>query len=248
MNPYTKRKFLSLPNATRHKKSAELLRNFYVSAKKEHADYYNELQHWMGLNSLEDLTQKSVSDRYHLHLKKANVHLSEHSLLPRPRIGDRSRPSADRLEVHVYLDQIRSAHNVGSIIRTVEAFQLGDVYFSPDTPLPNHLQVSKTAMGCADEIVYREHVSPSDLPRPLIALETSPDGIPIDEYLFPSSCCLAIGNEEYGLSDEILGLADVVVEIPLYGKKNSLNVANAFAIAAAAASQQIRSKESYAPV
>lgn len=248
MNPYTKRKFLSLTLAAQHKKSAELLRRFYVDDQSETADYYNEIQEWMSLPILEDRAPKSVSDRYHNHLREARVHLSEHALLPRARTGDRSNPSGQRIEIHLYLDQIRSAHNVGSILRTAEAFRLGDVYFSCDTPLPDHPQVSKTAMGCAESILFQQCASLSDLPRPLIALETSSEAIPLNEYIFPSSCCLALGNEEYGLSDEVLELADTIVEIPLYGKKNSLNVANAFAIAAAAASQQLRSKESHASV
>lgn len=236
----TKRKFLMLPSVSQHKKCAELLRCFYTDAQRVFIDNYNEIQGWMGQPSLEDLSPKSVSDRFHKHLKYAEVCLREHSLLPRINKKDRPKPSANRIDVHLYLDQIRSAHNVGSILRTVEAFQLGDVYFSKDTPLPTHPQVSKTAMGCSKEICFQQHVSPSELPRPLIALETSSDGIPIDKYTFPSSGCLAVGNEEYGLSDEVLSQADAVVEIPLYGKKNSLNVANAFAIAEAAISQQFR--------
>lgn len=248
MNPFTKRKFLNLPIETQHKKCAELLRQIYKNPQDELFGYYNEIQAWMEKSTLTENTQEMLSDRYHQHLKQADIHLTEHTLLPRVRLGDRKEPLAPQLEIHTYLDQIRSAHNVGSILRTVEAFHLGTVFFSEDTPNEMHSQVQKTAMGCSSSIDSIHKASVQDLPRPLVAFETSPDAIPLDQYPFPYPCCIAIGNEEYGLSKEVLTQADAVVEIPLYGRKNSLNVANAFAIAAAAISQQFRSKECYAPI
>lgn len=248
MNPFTKRKFLSLPTETQHKKCAELLRQLYENAEPELSGYYNEIQEWMERESLFNLTHEDLSNRYHVHLKLANVHLNEHALLPRARQGDRDQTLAPAIEVHTYLDQIRSAHNVGSILRTVEAFHMGTVYFSPDTPTEMHPQVNKTSMGCSSSVECLRQVAVKDLPGPLIALETCTRAIPLNDYIFPYPCCIAIGNEEFGLSQEVLDKADTIVEIPLYGKKNSLNVANAFAIAAAALSQQFRSKECYAPI
>ncbi len=248
MNPFTKRKFLNFTLEAQHKKCAELLRSYYINTQRSHLAHYNEIQQWMQLPPLESPSREQVSDRFHQHLDKADVHLSEHNLLPRVRRNDSHGTTAEKLEVHTYLDHIRSAHNVGSILRTVEAFQLGDVIFSPDTPGEDHPQVIKTSMGSSEGISCRRHVKVEDLPRPLIALETSPDAIPLDEYNFPACCCLVVGNEEYGISDDMLSHADAIVEIPLYGKKNSLNVANAFAIVAAAVSQKLRSKERYASV
>jgi len=131
----------------------------------------------------------------------------------------------------IFLDNIRSAHNVGSIIRTTEAFSLGKLIFGGITPLPTHKQVQDTAMGTADWVEWKQgHVDEG--PRPLIALETANDAIPIHEFSFPAECTIALGNEEYGCSDEILQKADAILQIPLYGRKNSLNVANAYACVA----------------
>ena len=248
MNPFTKRKFLALPQETQHKKCAELLRQLYETSQTELFGYYNEIQSWMQQNALSKISQEMISDRYHQHLKLADVHLTEHSLLPKIRQGDREQPLAPQLEVHTFLDHVRSAHNVGSILRTVEAFHLGSVYFSVDTPSEDHSQVQKTSMGCSAHIHCIHDASVQELPKPLIAFETSPNAIPLDDFVFPYPCCVAIGNEEYGLSEEVLAQADAIVEFPWYGRKNSLNVANAFAIAAAAISQQFRSKECYAPI
>jgi tRNA G18 (ribose-2'-O)-methylase SpoU len=78
----------------------------------------------------------------------------------------------------------------------------------------------------------------TDLPRPLIALETSPHAESCFKFRFPPQCCIALGNEEWGCSEKILEQADSLVRIPLRGYKNSLNVANAFAIAASIMIQQ----------
>jgi tRNA G18 (ribose-2'-O)-methylase SpoU len=248
MSPFTRRKFLTFSHEMQHKKCAALIRKLYEHPDKNLWDHYNEIQGWMNRSVLLSDFPEVMSHRYHEHLNEAKVSLKEHSLLPRIRQGDAVMPLAKRLEASVYLDQIRSAHNVGSILRTVEAFQLGDVYFSPNTPFADHPQVQKTAMGCSQTVLCHGQSTLKELPRPLIALETSPDATPLHQFQFPDSFCLAIGNEEFGLSQNTLEQADILLEIPLYGRKNSLNVANAFAIAAAVLSNQLRSKECYAPI
>jgi tRNA G18 (ribose-2'-O)-methylase SpoU len=63
--------------------------------------------------------------------------------------------------------------------------------------------------------------------------------MPLSDFIFPASFTLILGNEEYGISNESLKLADYIVEIPLFGAKNSLNVACAFAIAASQIRRQL---------
>ncbi|MGL5626862.1 MAG: TrmH family RNA methyltransferase [Candidatus Rhabdochlamydia sp.] len=72
-------------------------------------------------------------------------------------------------------------------------------------------------------------------------METVPNAPSLFEFSFPKECTLLLGNEEYGLSDQALSMADQAVQIPLYGFKQSLNVASAFAIVAAVVSNQLRS-------
>ena len=90
----------------------------------------------------------------------------------------------------------------------------------------------RTAMGAAALVPCFRNVLLNDLPRPIIALDTSDEAISLNDFIFPASFTLVLGNEEYGISDAALRLADILVEIPLFGVKNSLNVACAFAIAA----------------
>ncbi len=228
---FTKRKFLSLELVQQHKKCAESLRKIYASE----GDFteYNTWISWMKLGSFSSFDRKELADRYHWHLQEARLSLKEHNLLPFIRRHDRE-PKEPFGQVAIYLDNVRSAYNVGSILRTLEALRLGTVYFSDKTPFIDNEKVQKTAMGAALIVPVQKGISLASLPRPIIALETGEDAINVSDYPFPSTFTLILGNEEYGISDEALALADEIVQIPLFGVKNSLNVACAFAIAAAA--------------
>ena len=235
---FTKRKFQALDTQLRHKKCAELLRAFYErilqggSVPQEELGYYNSLLSWMRIDPYPYSNMKSLADRYHWHLSEAGRCLKEHNLLPSLRTGDRE-PRADFLPISIYLDHVRSAYNVGSILRTAEALRIGSVYFSEKTPFVDNEKVERTAMGAAKLVPCFRGAPLASLPQPIIALDTSDEAIPLADYLFPPSFSLILGNEEYGISNEGLSQADVIVEIPLLGAKNSLNVACAFAIAAA---------------
>ncbi len=234
---FTKRTFLALPLEQQHKKCAELLRRLYIRLLNrediaEGWEIYCTLSSWMSVEPVHSLGMRDLADRYHLHLKEAKQALKEHNLLPAIQRGDRSSGDA-AWPVHVYLDNIRSAHNVGSVLRTVEAFALGKVYFSTKTPFIDQRQVQQTSMGCWEWVVCHQVASLEELPRPLIALETSPEAVSLYNYPFPDCFTLVLGNEEYGCSEETLKQAEDVITIGLRGRKNSLNVANAFAIVAA---------------
>ncbi len=228
---FTKKKFLKLPLKQRHKKCAELLRRHYEE-KLEDFTEYNALLTWLKCNPYEHTNHKKLADRYHWHLQMAGLSLKEHNLLPSLRTGDRAA-TLDFPDVAIYLDHVRSAYNVGSILRTVEALRIGKVYFSEKTPFIDNEKVERTAMGAAQIVPCFQNVLLRDLPRPIIALDTSDAALPVAEFSFPKIFTLILGNEEYGISDEALKEADVLLEIPLFGMKNSINIACAFAIAAA---------------
>lgn len=199
------------------------------SSIEEFLEQYQQMQQWTESPLLEHPTQKSISDRYHDHLKLAKRNLKEHSLLF-IRKND-SNNAQDPWPIAIYLDNLRSAHNVGSIIRTTEALSLGHLHFSEKTPFIDNKQVQDAAMG-THEWVKCATSTLNTLPKPVIALETSDQAISLHDFIFPDSFTLVLGNEEYGCSDETLKQTDFIIEIPLRGRKNSLNVANAFAIAA----------------
>lgn len=236
MFDFTERKFKSFTIAKQHKKCAELIR--FIYEQKENADKasllhaYYSWQSWMG-GSLDPLNDsKSLIDRFHLHLKGGNLCLKEWNLLPHISRGDRETPLEEPGSVAIYLDGIRSAFNVGSIIRTTEAFSLGMLYFSEKTPFIEHAQVQKTSMGAFQWVHCHQNVPLAELPKPIVALETSSCAISIYDFIFPESFSLVLGNEEYGCSELTLKQVDFLIQIPMSGRKNSLNVANAFTLAA----------------
>ena len=231
----TKRKILRLGIRQGHKRCAELLRAAYLELLQGRtpslADY-ETLSSWLSLNSFTSLDPKLIADRMHWHLQEAGLSLKEHNLLPRLRTGDRPA-RAPFGPAAIYLDQIRSAYNVGSILRTNEALRIGTVYFSERTPYIDNEKVARTAMGAAELVPCVRNPSLNDLPRPIFILDTSDDAVPLANVHFPQTFTLVLGNEEVGVSDALLAISDAIIEIPLVGAKNSLNVACAFAIAAA---------------
>ena len=235
---------MSLPESQQHKNLSKILRQIYEKllsneSPKNLFSYYNEILSWMKLPPLcKKQNLKKISDRYHWHLSIAKTYLKEHRLLPKVEIGDKKNTHPP-FPISIYLDNLRSAHNVGSILRTTEALAMGSVYFSKHTPYIDNKKVQKTSMGTWKWLSCFREIPLSRLPKPIIVLETSSQSFNIHKFLFPETFTLVIGNEEYGCSDESLSKADYLLRIPLRGKKNSINVANAFAIAAGTIQRQL---------
>ncbi len=158
-------------------------------------------------------------------------------------------------EVVVVLPDIRSAHNVGSIFRTSDAAGVGAVYLSGYTPTPLNKfnkpqpEIAKTALGAEKSLVWKYFKSHTSLLNKLkkdgykiIAVEQTKNSINYKDLdfnnLFKDECdsesdvgssakkiAFIFGNEVLGLPKKILDKVDVCVELPMNGKKESLNVA-----------------------
>ena len=142
-----------------------------------------------------------------------------------------------RRPVWAILDNLRSAFNVGSIVRTADCALLNKVYFCGITAHPPHKKLDKTSLGalpyvpCEHRPTVTEAVSELKVKEiPIYALELTDRSRPIWEITFPLPVALILGNEALGVSEEALALADEIVEIPMLGYKNSINVAVAFGI------------------
>lgn len=241
MRRFSERRFRMLRPQQQHKKAAEALRKFYEGGDKESRAEYGRLASWLALGECDLSSAEECSNRYHWHLTRAKVNLTEPGLLPKVQKGDRPK-AAQPLPLHFYLEHIRSAHNVGSILRSAEAFSLGTVFFSDQTPPPQHPQVRKTSMGTAEWVDTCVVGGLQELPRPLIVVETCPEAQDLHSFNFPEECTIAFGNEEIGCSEALLAEADFVIKIPLFGRKNSLNVANCVAIVASEFRRQHQEK------
>ncbi len=142
-------------------------------------------------------------------------------------------------KITVILHNVRSRENVGSIFRTADAAGVSKVYLCGITPCPPHEKISKTALGAEKTVSWEYHRQIWRLIENLkkdgfrvIALEKTKTSNDIFKFK-PDKRPIAfvLGNEVKGLSPGILKRADVVLSIPMRGKKESLNVAVAFGVA-----------------
>ncbi len=167
----------------------------------------------------------------HALLRTLNAEPAEWDLVSR-ETGLLDRTGVVVLPLSIYLEDVRSPFNVGSIFRTAEAFGAERIFLSPRTPPPTHPRAEKTARGAAEALPWE--VAELDCLRGeknVFALELG--GIALGQFRFPPSGTVLVGSEELGLSPEALAIADARagrVTIPLAGAKRSLNVSVAFGI------------------
>jgi tRNA G18 (ribose-2'-O)-methylase SpoU len=147
---------------------------------------------------------------------------------------------------------LRSCHNVGSLLRTADGMGVACVYLTGYTPHPKrlndnrlpyiadklHKQISKTALGAETSQSWQQ----SDTIAPVLAelkaqgysivgLEQAPGSIPLPAYKAPQKLALILGRETEGIEPEVIAACDEIVEIPMLGSKESLNVVQAAAMA-----------------
>lgn len=155
------------------------------------------------------------------------------------RITTAEFKAADKVDIIVLLDNIRSGLNVGSIFRTSDAFRIRKIILSGITAQPPHREVLKTAIGATDSVEWEYIMDPIEEIETLkqkewkiIAIEQTDNSISLEEFQPKQGkkYLLIFGNEVGGVSDELLPLVDDAIEIPQYGTKHSLNVAVCYGI------------------
>jgi len=149
----------------------------------------------------------------------------------------------------VVLHNIRSVYNVGSIFRTADAAGIEKIYLCGITPAPVdrygclRQDFIKVSLGAEKSVEWEKFYSTSKLLGKLkkerykiLAVEQNKKSIPYyklsKSYVSNRKSCLVFGNEVNGLSPSVLKKADKILEIPMMGKKESLNVSVAFGIIA----------------
>lgn len=137
------------------------------------------------------------------------------------------------------LDNIRSMHNVGSAFRTCDAFNVERLYLCGITATPPQKEISKTALGATESVEWEYAEDVVELASRLksegysiVLVEQTDDSVMLQDFDFAQyeKVALFVGNEVFGISEELLPLCDAAVEIPQFGTKHSLNVAVATGI------------------
>jgi tRNA G18 (ribose-2'-O)-methylase SpoU len=142
-----------------------------------------------------------------------------------------------RRPIHVVLDNLRSAFNVGSIFRLADAARAAEVVLCGYTAHPPHHKLEQTSLGTTDSVPWRRFDETTAALADLkargartVAVETVKGATPFHQLECNFPVAVVFGNEALGVSQEALAMCDAVVEIPVFGYKNSLNVATAAAI------------------
>ncbi|MDD2766771.1 MAG: RNA methyltransferase [Candidatus Moranbacteria bacterium] len=146
------------------------------------------------------------------------------------------------------IHNVRSAHNVGSLFRTADGAGIDYIFLTGYTPKPSkkssvfttkaEKELTKTALGAEESVPWKKSSSLSAVLATLreegyeiVALEQSSKSVNYKAYIPKEKVALIVGNEVLGVDIKILKQCDVILEIPMWGKKNSLNVSVAGGIA-----------------
>ncbi len=134
----------------------------------------------------------------------------------------------------IVLDNIRSLNNIGSIFRSADAFAVEEVLLCGITAQPPHREINKTALGATESVKWQYFKTTKEAINYLkessyavFAIEQAVKSTPLNELKLKGNQKIALifGHEVKGVNQDIVDLADEVVEIPQKGTKHSLNVA-----------------------
>jgi len=161
-----------------------------------------------------------MGDRKLLNIELGRVSADEYKALPESGIV-------------LVLDNIRSAHNVGSAFRTADSFKIDKVWLCGICAVPPSAEIHKSALGAEDSVDW-EHVDDTMTAMErlkedgyiVISAEQTVGSVMLDEFRPEKGRKYAIvfGNEVSGVRQDIVDASDMVLEIPQYGTKHSLNV------------------------
>ncbi|MBM3160047.1 MAG: RNA methyltransferase [Bacteroidetes bacterium] len=149
------------------------------------------------------------------------------------RVSEEDYVAQKKLPIVVVLDDIRSLNNIGSFFRTADAFMVGKIYLCGITACPPHKDIHKTALGATETVEWEYIESVTLLAKQLkdngfkiYSVEQAENTITLDRFSFniDQEIALFFGNEVNGVAQDVVNLSDVVLEIPQFGTKHSLNV------------------------
>jgi len=134
----------------------------------------------------------------------------------------------------IVLDNVRSHYNVGSVFRTADAFLTKKIFLCGITAKPPHREIQKTALGATESVEWSYYKSTTDAIMELkaegyriIGIEQTEGSINLQNVVLEKDkeYALVFGHEVNGVSQEVIDLCDICVDIPQFGIKHSFNIA-----------------------
>ena len=167
-----------------------------------------------------------IAKNFHMHNRKLlNIELG--------RVSAQEYKELPESGIVLVLDNIRSAHNVGSAFRTADSFKIDKVWLCGICAVPPSAEIHKSALGAEDSVAW-EHVDDTmEAVRRLkedgytiVSAEQTMESVMLDTFVPEPGRRYAVvfGNEVAGVSQEVVDASDFALEIPQYGTKHSLNV------------------------
>jgi len=162
--------------------------------------------------------------------------------------GNRGQVTGKRNEIYIVLDNVLDTYNIGSIFRLADAVAAKKIYLCGGTETPPNHRIKKASINTTEVVEWEYCESAIDAIRKVkkfstsveqksssseakrsrevqvIAIEQSNKSVPYDKFKYTMPICLIVGNESDGVSKEVLKMADVIVELPMFGINKSLNV------------------------
>ena len=149
------------------------------------------------------------------------------------RISIEEFKNSSKTPIKVLLDNIRSAHNVGSIFRSCDAFLIDEIILCGITAKPPNKEIRKTALGSTNSVKwsYFENIQDAILKLKqekyqIISVEQADNSTDLKNFKiqFKKKYAIIFGNEINGVNQQVIDMSDDVVEIPQFGTKHSFNV------------------------
>lgn len=140
---------------------------------------------------------------------------------------------AKKTPIIIILDNIRSLNNIGSVFRTSDAFLIEKIYLCGITATPPHKDIHKTALGSTETIDWEYVENTLELVEKLkaesikvISIEQAENATMLNDFTVEPNAkyALIFGNEVKGVAQDVVSASDVVIEIPQFGTKHSLNI------------------------
>ncbi len=141
--------------------------------------------------------------------------------------------SKDKTPLIIILDNIRSLNNIGSVFRTSDAFLVEKIYLCGITATPPHKDIHKTALGSTETVAWEYAENTMEVIEELksegiivAAIEQAENATMLNEFQPERNqkYALVFGNEVKGVAQQVVSASDVILEIPQFGTKHSLNI------------------------
>ena len=149
------------------------------------------------------------------------------------RLSVKEFKDVKKTPIIIILDNIRSLNNIGSVFRTSDAFLIEKIYLCGITAQPPHKDITKTALGSTDAVDWEYVEDTLTLIKDLQAknvkicsIEQAEQAVMLDDFKVETNTTYALvfGNEVKGVQQTVVSKSDVVIEIPQFGTKHSLNI------------------------